>query len=80
MSPWNKHVKEIMQNGSPASEKEQTYVGCITAKTQWTTHKWKTYEMNLTSEDWLVTLEVNGTKTRFKIDSGSQVNIIPKKD
>ena len=27
-----------------------------------------------------VTLEVNGTKTRFKIDSGSQANIIPKKD
>ena len=32
------------------------------------------------SEDSLVTLEVNGTKTRLKIDSGSQVNIIPKKD
>ena len=26
-----------------------------------------------------VVLEVNGTKTRFKIDSGSQVKIIPKK-
>ena len=30
------------------------------------------------SEDWFVTL--NGTKTGFKINSDSQVNIIPKKD
>ena len=36
--------------------------------------------VNSTSEDSFVTLEVNGTKTRFKIDSGRQVNIIPKKD
>ena len=36
--------------------------------------------MNSTSEDRLVSLKVNGTKTRFKIDSGSQVNIIPRKD
>ena len=71
-----------MQNDfdSPASEEELTYIGLITVKTQSTTYKRKTYEVNSTSEDWLVTLEVNGTKTKFKIDSGSQVNIIPKKD
>ena len=71
-----------MQNDSdpPASEEDQTNVGCITAKVQLTIHKRKTYEVNSTSEDWFVTLEVNGAKTRFKIDSGSQVNIIPKKD
>ena len=69
-----------MQNDpdSPAYEEEQTYVGCITAKTRSTIHKRKTYEMNSMSEDWFVTL--NGTKTGFKINSGSQVNIIPKKD
>ena len=71
-----------MQNDSdsPASEEEQTYVGCITANKQSTTYKQKTYKINSTSEDWFVTLEVNGTKTSFKIDSGNQVNIIPKKD
>ena len=36
--------------------------------------------INSTPEDWFVTLKANGTKTRFKIDSGSQVNIILKKD
>ena len=36
--------------------------------------------MNSTSEDWFVALEVNSIKTKLKIDSGSQVNIIPKKD
>ena len=33
------------------------------------THTRKTYEVNSTSEDWFVTLELNGTKTRFKINS-----------
>ena len=46
--PSNKHVKEIMQNDSdsPSSEEEQIYVGFITAKTQSTIHKRKTYEVN----------------------------------
>ncbi len=71
-----------MQNDSdsPSSEEEQIYVGFITAKTQSTIHKRKRYEVNSTSEGWFVTLEVNGTKARFKIDSDSQVNIILKKD
>ena len=82
MCPSNKHVKEIMQNDSdsPASEDEQTYVSCITAKRQSPTHKQKMYGVNSSSKDWFVTLEVNGTKTRFKIDSASQVNIISRKD
>ena len=81
MCPSNKHVKEIIQNDfdSPASEQEQTYVGCITPKTLSTTQT-KIYEVNSTSEDWFVTLVVNGTKTRFKNGSGSQVDIIPKKE
>ena len=80
MCSSNKHIKEIMQNDcdSPASEEEQTNVGCITAKTQSTTRK--TYEVSSTSEDWFVTLEVNGIKTKLKIDLGNQVNIIPEKD
>ena len=71
-----------MQNDSdsPVSEEEQICVGYITAKILSPTHKRKTYEVNSTSEDWFVILEVNGAKTRFKIDSGSQINIIPKKD
>ena len=40
-------------------------------------HKRKT---NSTSENWFVILDVNSTKTRSKIDSGSQVNMIQKKD
>ena len=45
-----------MQNDSdsPTSKEEQTYVDCITAKTQTIKYKRKTYEMNSTSEDWLV--------------------------
>ena len=61
-------VKEILQNDSPASEDEQTYVSRITTKTQLPTQN-KKHEVNSMSEDWFVTLEVNGTKTRFKIDS-----------
>ena len=82
MCPSSKHLKEIMQNysESPVAEEEQTYVGCIKSKTQSITHKWKIYEVNSTSEYWFVTLEIKRTKKRFKIDSGSQVNIIPKKD
>ncbi len=36
--------------------------------------------MNSTSDDWFVTFEVNGTNSRFKVDSDNQVNIIPKKE
>lgn len=42
----------------------------ITTKTLSPTYKRKT------SEDCLVTLAVNGTRLKFKIDSGSQVNIL----
>ena len=52
----------------------------MSSASQSPTHKRKTYVMKSTSEDWFVTLEVNGTKPRFKIDSGSQVNTIPRKD
>ena len=80
MCPSNKHVKEILLNDSDsqAFEDEQTYIGSITAKKQSTTRKRKAYEVNSMSEDCFFTLEVNGTKTKFKIDSGSQVNI-PRK-
>ena len=64
----------------PVSEDGQIYIGSITAKTQSPTPKRKTYEINSTSEDWLVALAVNGTRTISKIDSGSQVNTILMKD
>ncbi len=29
-------------------------------------------------EDWMVTIKLNGHKTKFKIDTGAQCNIIPQ--
>ena len=79
MSPSNKHVQEIMPDDSdpPVLEDEQIYEGCITVQTQSQTYKRKTWgKLN----DWLITFVVNGSRTSFKIDLGSRVNINPKKD
>ena len=35
-------------------------------------------EMENNSNDWVVDLETNGRNVRYKLDTGSQVNVLPK--
>ena len=35
-------------------------------------------ELENNSNDWVVDLETNGCKVRYKLDTGSQVNVLPK--
>ena len=35
-------------------------------------------ELEYNSNDWVVDLETNGHEVRYKLDTGSQVNVLPK--
>lgn len=83
--PTNRSVHRVDHEDSDFSstddDKSKMFVDCISSKSSATNKKdINNYKINASPEDWNVNLEVNRTDIVFKIDSGSQVNILPTKD
>ena len=83
--PSNKSVHKVDQEDSEFSssddEKYNFSIDCISANSSPTDRKdFNNYKVDATSMDWTVNLNVNRTKIDFKIDSGSQINILPMKE
>lgn len=82
--PANRSVHKVDYEDSDLSSTDdytsKFVVDCISKSSTTNKKEINNYKINATSEDWNVNLEVNGTDIEFKIDSGSQVNILPTKD